>query len=106
MLWKWTALMRFAPFPTISSLMSNAGELRHQSCHVVGVPMEKRTPMTRRDGASEFPHSNEGCKPSQCGTPRTKPARGPAVAEYKYGSPTDVQRHCVTGVKLTRNLTN
>jgi hypothetical protein len=28
MLWNWTALMRFAPFPTINSVLSNAGELR------------------------------------------------------------------------------
>jgi hypothetical protein len=95
---KWTALMRFAKFPTINSVMSNAGELRQQSCHVVGFSMEKRRPMSRRDGASEFPHSNEGCKPTQWGTPRTPTARGLAVEEFKYGFPTDIQRHCVTRV--------
>jgi hypothetical protein len=30
MLWKWTALMLFATFPTIKSIQSNAGELRRQ----------------------------------------------------------------------------
>jgi hypothetical protein len=59
MLWKWTAVMRFAHFPTINSVLSNAAELRLQSRHVVGLPMEIRRVMTRRDGASELPHSNE-----------------------------------------------
>jgi hypothetical protein len=95
---KWNALMRFAPFPTINPVLSNAGDLRRHSRHVVGFYKEKRSPMTRREVASEFPHSNEGCKPPQCGTPRTPPARGLAVAEFKYGSQTDIQRHCVTGV--------
>jgi hypothetical protein len=49
-LWKGTALMRFAPFPTINSVLSNAAELRRQSRHVVGVRVENRPPMTRRDG--------------------------------------------------------
>jgi hypothetical protein len=98
MLWKWTALMRFARFPTINPVLSNAGELRRQSRHVVMFSMEKRPPMTRRDRASEFPLSYEWCKLTQCGTTRTPPDRGPAVAEFKYGSPTDIKRHCVTVV--------
>jgi hypothetical protein len=53
MLWMWTALMRFAHFPAISSVLSNAPELRLHSRHVVGVPMDNRTPMTKRVGASE-----------------------------------------------------
>jgi hypothetical protein len=30
MLWKWNALMRFARFPTINPVLSNAGILRSQ----------------------------------------------------------------------------
>jgi hypothetical protein len=56
MLWKGNTIMRFAHFTTINSVLSNAPELRLQSRHVVGVPMENRPPMTRRDGASEVPH--------------------------------------------------
>jgi hypothetical protein len=52
MLWKWTALMRFASFPTIYSFLSNAGEVRQKSRHVVGVPMDIRTTMTGRDRVS------------------------------------------------------
>jgi hypothetical protein len=52
MLWKGTALMRFASFPTINSVLSNSAELRRQSRHVFGVPMENRTAMKTRDGAS------------------------------------------------------
>jgi hypothetical protein len=87
MLWNWTALMRFASFPTINSVLSNAGELRWQSRHVVGFSMEKRISMTRRDVASELPYSNEWCKQTQCGTPGTPPARGPQSRR----SNTDVQ---------------
>jgi hypothetical protein len=76
MLWICTALMRFAHFPTINSVLSNTGELRRQSRHVVVFPMENRLSMTRPDGDSELPHSNEGCKETQCSTPRTPPARG------------------------------
>jgi hypothetical protein len=75
--------MRFAHFPTINSVLSNAAELTWHSGLVFGVPMENRNPMTRRDGASELPQSNEGCYLPQCGTLRTPPARGPAVAEFK-----------------------
>jgi hypothetical protein len=60
MLWKWTALMQFAHFPTINSLMSNAGDLKWQSRHVVGISMEIRRPMKMRDGSSELPHLNKG----------------------------------------------
>jgi hypothetical protein len=56
MQWKGTALKRFAQFPAINSVSSNAAELRLQSHHVVGFPMENRTPMTRRDLASDLPN--------------------------------------------------
>jgi hypothetical protein len=82
-LWKCNALMRLAPIPTINSVLSNAAVLRLQSCHVVGVPMEKRSPMTERDVAPEHPYLNDGCEPTQCGTLRTPRARGPAVEESK-----------------------
>jgi hypothetical protein len=77
---KGNALMRFAPFTTINSVISNPADLRLQSHHVVGVPMEIRPLMTRRDVAPKHPDVNEGCEQSQSGTPRTPPARGPAVA--------------------------
>jgi hypothetical protein len=83
MLWKGRALMRFAAFPTINSVISNAAELRLQSCHVVGVPMEIRSPMRERDVASEHPNLNVVCEPPQDGTLRTPRARGPAVAKFK-----------------------
>jgi hypothetical protein len=63
MLWKGTALIRFAPFTTINFYLSNAGELRRQSRHVFGIPMENQTSMTTRDRASVLPHSNEDCDP-------------------------------------------
>jgi hypothetical protein len=75
MLWKGTALMRFAHFLTISSVSSNAAELRLQSLHVFGFTMENRPPMTRRDGASELPNLNEGCESPHGGTPRTPEGR-------------------------------
>jgi hypothetical protein len=56
--------------------------------------MENRPSMTRRDVAdvaSVLPNSDEECKPPLGGTPRTKPARGPAVTEFKNGSPTAFQ---------------
>jgi hypothetical protein len=83
MLWKGKAQMRFAHFPTINSVLSNAAELRRQSRHVFGVPMENRIAMTTRDGTSELPQSNEGCDPPQGGTLRNPPARGSAVADFK-----------------------
>jgi hypothetical protein len=98
MLWNGNPLNRFATFPTINSVHSNAAELRLQSRHVVRFCMKKRPPMTRRDGASEFPHSNEGCKSTQCGTPRTTPARGLAVTEFKVGSATELKRRGMWGV--------
>jgi hypothetical protein len=98
MLWKRTARMRFAPFQTINSLLSNAAELRLQSHHVVGFPMKIRPPKTRRDGASELPNLNEVCEQPQVGTPRTPQARGPAVAEFKHGSLTEIQRNILMGV--------
>jgi hypothetical protein len=60
MLWQGTALMQFANFPTINSFLSNVAEIRRQSHHVVGFTMGNRPAMTRREGASELPHSNEG----------------------------------------------
>jgi hypothetical protein len=60
MLYKWIALKRFAQFPTLDSVHSNAADLRLQSRHVVGVPMENGPPMTRRYAASALPHSNVG----------------------------------------------
>jgi hypothetical protein len=87
MLWKGTALMRFADFPSIYSALSNTAEHRRQSRHLFGVPMRNRTTMTRCDGASELPQSNEGCDPPQGRTLRNLPARGPSVAEIK----TDLQ---------------
>jgi hypothetical protein len=86
MLWKGTVLMRFAPFPTLNSVCSNAAEHRRQSRHIVGVSMEKRCPMTEHDVASEHPNLNEGCEPPQSFTPRTPPA----VAESK----TDLHLNC------------
>jgi hypothetical protein len=71
MLWKWTDLMRFAHFPTINTVLSNAPELRIQSRHVIRFRMEKRPTMTRCDGASELQHSNEGCKPKHFDAPWT-----------------------------------
>jgi hypothetical protein len=53
-LWSGNALKRFAPFLTMSSIHSNAGELSLHLRHEVGVPMEIRPPMTRPDGASEI----------------------------------------------------
>jgi hypothetical protein len=38
MLWKGFAMISFAHFPTINSVLSNAVEIRLQSLHVVGVP--------------------------------------------------------------------
>jgi hypothetical protein len=81
-LWMGTALMRFAPFPTINSVLSNAAEIRLQSRQVFGAPMENRTAMTTLEGASELLQSNEGCDPPQGGTLRTPPARGPEVAKF------------------------
>jgi hypothetical protein len=60
MLWKGTALIRFAHFPTINPVLSNAAQLRLQSCHVVGIPMEKRPPMKERDVGSEHSNLKEG----------------------------------------------
>jgi hypothetical protein len=92
MLCNWTALMRFEIFATIISIHSNAAELRMQSRHVAGVPMENGSTMTSREGAINPPHSIEGCDQSQGGTPRTLTARGPAIADFKDGSPTEHQR--------------
>jgi hypothetical protein len=95
MLLKGTALMRFAPFPTMNLFLSNAGEVRRQSRHVVGFAMENRPQMTGRDGASELPLSNEVCDHSQGGTPRTPTARGPAIADFTDGSLSKLERICL-----------
>jgi hypothetical protein len=60
MLWKRNALNRFAHFPNINSFHSNAAELRLQSRHVVGVRIDNRLSMSRRDVASELQESIEG----------------------------------------------
>jgi hypothetical protein len=90
MLWKGTALMRFAHVTAINSVLSNAADLRMQSHNVVGVRMENRPPVTTSDGESVLPNLNEGCKQPQDGKPRTPQARGKGVAEFKYGSPTEL----------------
>jgi hypothetical protein len=90
--------MRFAEFPTNNSVLSNSDELRRQSRHLFGVPMENRAPMTRRDVASEHQILNELCEHSPGCTPRTPPARRPEVSEFKDGSPSELQRCRVTGV--------
>jgi hypothetical protein len=83
MLWKGAALMRFANFPIINSVLSNASDLILQSHHVVGGPMGNRLPMTGFDRASELPNLNEWFEQPQGGQPRTPQARGQAVAEFK-----------------------
>jgi hypothetical protein len=83
MLWKGKALMRFAPFPTINSVLSNGFQLRLHSHNVVGIHMENRPPMTERDVAPEHPNLNERCDPANGGTLLTPPARGPAFTEFK-----------------------
>jgi hypothetical protein len=52
--------------------------------------------MTRRDVASDQPLSNEGCDTNQGGTPRTPTDRGPAVAHFRDGYPTELQRRGVS----------
>jgi hypothetical protein len=84
--------------PSINSVLSNAPELRLQSRHVIVFPLENRPTMTSRDGASEVPHTNEGCKPNHCGTPWKPLTRGLEVAGFNYGSPTDIKRRGVTCV--------
>jgi hypothetical protein len=69
--------MRFAPFPTINSVFSNAVELRLLSRKVFEFHMENRNTMTSRDVASELSNSNEEREPRQGGTARTPPAGGP-----------------------------
>jgi hypothetical protein len=98
MLCKWNALIRFAHLFTINSFLSTAGELRPKSRHVVGFSMHNRPPMTRREGACEFQLSNEVSDPPQGGTLLTPPARGPAVTEFKIGSPSELKRRGVTGI--------
>jgi hypothetical protein len=98
MLWKGNALMRFALFPTINSVLSNAAVHRLQSHHVVGVPIVNRSLMARRDGASELPNLNEWCEPPKVCQHRMPQARGLAVAEFKERSPNEIQGRAVTGV--------
>jgi hypothetical protein len=59
MLWNGNALKRFAHFPTLNSVHSNAAEIRLYSRHLVGNSKENRPTMTRRDRASELPNSKE-----------------------------------------------
>jgi hypothetical protein len=89
-LWNWTALMRFADFPTINFAVSNAADLRLHSRHLVGIPMGNRQPMTRRDGASYLPNLNEVCETPQDGQSRTPKVRGPTIADFKNVSPTEI----------------
>jgi hypothetical protein len=91
-------MISFAPFPKINSVSSNAAEFRMQSLHVVGFPMENRTPLTRRDRRTALPDLNEGCGTPQGITTRTPHARGPAVAEFKDRTTTELQRRSVTCV--------
>jgi hypothetical protein len=94
--------MRLAHFRTINSVLSNGAELRLQSRHVVGFPMDKRYTMTERDVVFWHPNLNEGCETPQGCTPRTPPARGAAVAESK----TDLHLNSNYSSELTRNGTN
>jgi hypothetical protein len=73
-LWKGNAQMRFATFPTINSVISNASDLRQQSHDLVVLPKENRSPMTGRDRASELPNLNECFYEHQGGQPRTPQA--------------------------------
>jgi hypothetical protein len=52
--------------------------------------VENLTAMTTRDWESELLKSNEGFDPPQGGTPRTPPARRPAVTEFKDGFPNEL----------------
>jgi hypothetical protein len=88
------------------SVPSNAAELRRQSHHVFGVLKENRTLMTRRDGASELPKTNEGCDTPQGGTLRNPPARGPAVTVFKTELHLNSNEAARWASELTRNLTN
>jgi hypothetical protein len=106
MLWMGTALIRFAPLPTINSSLSNASELRLQSRHVVLVPMGNRNPMTRRDVAFVLPHLYEGCEHPQGGQPRTPQARGPAVSEFIKDLQLTTNDAALRASELTRNGTN
>jgi hypothetical protein len=106
MLWKGATLMLFAPVPTITTVFSNVAELRRYSLNLIVVPMGNRPKMTRRDVASDLPNSNEECEYFHGGTPRTPTTRGPAVAEFKDGSPTELQRRRVTGVSAHTHGTN
>jgi hypothetical protein len=90
--------MRFADFPSLNSVLSNANELRRQSRQVFGVPMENRPKMTRSNVATEHPILNEWCEHSPGCTPRTPPARALKVAEFKDGSLSELHRCGVTGV--------
>jgi hypothetical protein len=53
--------------------------------------------MTKRDGASELPYSNEVCDPIQGGTPRKPTDRRTAVAEFRVGYPTELNRRGFSG---------
>jgi hypothetical protein len=78
--------MRFAHFPTINSVLSNAAGLRLQSCQVVGLPMENLPPMTRRDGASVITNLNEGCETPNAGTPHATGQRAGSRVFQKRNS--------------------
>jgi hypothetical protein len=52
--------------------------------------------MSWRDGVSELPNSNELYDPLQGGTPCTPMYRGPAVAEFRDGYPSEINRRGVS----------
>jgi hypothetical protein len=85
--WKGTAMMPFAPFRTINSVLSNEAEFRLQSHHVVGVPMENQPPMTRRDGASKLHNRTNGAN----GPMVIRLARHMAGGRQSRSSNTDLQ---------------
>jgi hypothetical protein len=70
----------------------------------VGVPMENRPPMTRRDVAPEHPDVNELCEHRQGGTPRTPLARGPAVADSMTDLHLNSNDAARRASELTQNL--
>jgi hypothetical protein len=54
--------------------------------------------MTGRDVASDLPNMKEECETLHFVMPRTPPARGLAVPEFKYRFPTYLQRQGATAV--------
>jgi hypothetical protein len=71
----------------------------------VGVPMENRLPMMRRDVAPEHTDVNELCEPPQRDTPHTPLDREPADAESKTDLHLNSNDAARRASELTRNLT-